>query len=205
MQCADCHFDVDVHGNGLLYGEPRAATTIECIDCHGTITKRPTLITSGNGGIWTGTNIANVDLRANNTAYGPRFFWQGNKLFQRSSMAPDLVWEVPQTMDTVDPQSSHYNAKSAYAKTLRRDGKTWGAVPLTLALSPGERGQLLCAFRSSIGFRAEYSRGFAKGRGAILPLPGGEGRSEGDAGHVAPSFSIAPQRFCVGGFGIVMR
>ena len=129
MQCADCHFDVDVHGNGLLYGEPRAATTIECIDCHGTIQKRPSLVTSGNGGIWTGTNIANVDLRANNTAFGPRFFWQGNKLFQRSSMAPDLIWEVPQTIDTIDPNSSHYNAKSAYAKTLGRDGKTWGAVP----------------------------------------------------------------------------
>jgi hypothetical protein len=129
MQCADCHFDVDVHGNGLLYGEPRAATTIECIDCHGTITKRPTLVTSGNGGIWNGSAITNVDLRANNTAYGPRFFWQGNKLFQRSSMAPDLIWEVPQTIDTIDPTSSHYNAKSAYAKTLQRDGKTWGAVP----------------------------------------------------------------------------
>jgi hypothetical protein len=129
MQCADCHFDVDVHGNGLLYGEPRAATTIECIDCHGTIQKRPTLMTSGNGGIWTGTNIAGVDLRANNAAYGPRFFWQGKKLFQRSSMAPDMIWEVPQTLDTIDPTSLHYNAKSAYAKTLRRDGKNWGAVP----------------------------------------------------------------------------
>jgi len=131
MQCADCHFDVDVHGNGLLYGEPRAATTIECIDCHGTIQKRPTLVTSGNGGIWTGTNIANVDLRANNTPSGPRFFWQGNKLFQRSSMAPDLIWEVPQTIDTIDPTSPHYNAKSAYAKTLLRDGKNWGSVPAT--------------------------------------------------------------------------
>ncbi len=129
MQCADCHFDVDVHGNGLLYGEPRAATTIECIDCHGTIEKRPTLITSGNGGLWSGSQITNVDLRGDNTAWGPRFFWQGNKLFQRSSMAPDLIWEVPQTIDTIDPTSSHYNAKSAYAKTLLRDGKTWGAVP----------------------------------------------------------------------------
>jgi len=129
MQCADCHFDVDVHGNGLLYGEPRAATTIECVDCHGTITKRPTLVTSGNGGIWTGTNIAGVDLRADNTPWGPRFFWQGNQLFQRSTMAPDLIWEVPQTLDTIDPNSPHYNAKSAYAKTLQRDGKSWGAVP----------------------------------------------------------------------------
>ena len=121
MQCADCHFDADAHGTGLLYGEPRAATTIECIDCHGTIGKRPMLVTSGNGG--------NVDLRTNNTAWGPRFFWQGEKLFQRSTMAPDLIWEVPQTMDTIDPKSSHYNAKSAYAKTLLRDGNNWGAVP----------------------------------------------------------------------------
>jgi hypothetical protein len=44
-------------------------------------------------------------------------------------MSPDLIWEVPQTMDTIDPRSSHYNAKSAYAKTLRRDGKVWGDVP----------------------------------------------------------------------------
>jgi hypothetical protein len=129
MQCADCHFDVDVHGNGLLYGEPRAATTIECIDCHGTINARPTLVTSGNGGFWNGTQVTNVDLRAGNTPSGPRFFWQGNKLFQRSMMSPDLIWEVPQTIDTIDPNSPQYNAKSAYAKTLRRDGVNWGAVP----------------------------------------------------------------------------
>ncbi|HEX3889884.1 MAG TPA: hypothetical protein VHX90_03445 [Verrucomicrobiae bacterium] len=129
MQCVDCHFDADAHGNGLLYGEPRAATTIECIDCHGTINARPTLITSGNGGIWDGTQVTNVDLRAGNTPSGPRFFWQGNKLFQRSMMSPDLIWEIPQTIDTIDPKSSHYNAKSAYAKTLRRDGTTWGDVP----------------------------------------------------------------------------
>ena len=30
MQCADCHFDVDVHGNGNLYGEVRNAITIGC-------------------------------------------------------------------------------------------------------------------------------------------------------------------------------
>ncbi len=37
MQCVDCHFDLDVHGNGQLYGEPRNATTITCVDCHGTV------------------------------------------------------------------------------------------------------------------------------------------------------------------------
>ena len=48
-------------------------------------------------------------------------------------MSPDIVWEVPQTRDTIDPKSSHYNPLSAYAKTLRRDGKTWGSVPAAVA------------------------------------------------------------------------
>ena len=119
MQCADCHFDTDVHGNGQLYGEPRNATTINCIDCHGTIDQRPTLITSGNAG--------QIDLLNNsNTPWGPRFVWEGTQLFQQSTMSPDVRWEVPQTIDTIDPLSPHYNPKSAYAKTLQRDGKTWG-------------------------------------------------------------------------------
>jgi hypothetical protein len=59
MHCVDCHFKQDNHGNGRLYGEPRAAIEIDCIDCHGTINARPTLMTSGNGG--------QIDLRASNT------------------------------------------------------------------------------------------------------------------------------------------
>ncbi len=165
MQCADCHFEVDVHGNGLLYGEPRAATTIECIDCHGTISKRPSLVTSGNGGVFTGTNIAGVDLRANNTAYGPRFFWQGKKLFQRSSMSADMIWEVPQTIDTIDPTSSHYNAKSAYAKTLGRDGKTWGAVP-----EPAKCARDLAHDNSNVGCQVCHSSWATSCFGCHLPM-----------------------------------
>ena len=121
MQCGDCHFDVDVHGNGMLYGEPRNATTITCVDCHGTIDQRPTLMTSGNAG--------QIDLlNTSNTPFGPRFTWEGTKLWQQSSMSPDIRWEIPQTIDTIDPLSPHYNPKSAYAKTLQRDGKTWGVV-----------------------------------------------------------------------------
>ncbi len=128
MQCGDCHFLNDVHGNGQLYGEPRNATTIGCVDCHGTIYDRPTLITSGNAGP--------VDLHNSNTPWGPRFTWEGNTLYQHSSMSPDVRWEIPQTIDTIDPASSHYNAKSAYAKTLQRDGMTWGAA---IPSNPKER------------------------------------------------------------------
>jgi hypothetical protein len=129
MQCGDCHFVTDVHGNGQLYGEPRNATAITCIDCHGTIDKRPTLITNGNAG--------QIDLaNTSNTPFGPRFVWEGTKLWQQSSMSPDMRWEVPQTIDTIDPLSSHYNPKSAYAKTLRRDGTKWGGL---LPATPEER------------------------------------------------------------------
>ena len=126
MQCGDCHFLVDVHGNGELYGEPRNATVITCVDCHGTIDQRPTLSTSGNAG--------QIDLlNTSNTPWGPRFTWEGNKLWQQSTMSPDMRWEIPQTMDTIDPLSPRYNPKSAYAKTLRRDGKTWGGVVAAVA------------------------------------------------------------------------
>ncbi|MFL6516082.1 MAG: hypothetical protein ACJ8M1_13775 [Chthoniobacterales bacterium] len=130
MQCGDCHFNVDVHGNGMLYGEPRNATTILCVDCHGTIAQRPTLITSGNAG--------QVDLlRTSNTPFGPRFSWEGNRLWQQSTMSPDVRWEVPQTMDTIDPLSPHYNPKSAYAKTLRRGGTRWGGEAVAGVGDPG--------------------------------------------------------------------
>jgi hypothetical protein len=132
MQCVDCHFLSDMHGNGLLYVEPRAATAITCVDCHGTVSKRTTLLTSGKGGdLSKDGKIEPVNLRENNTPFGPRFTWSedGKRLIQQSSMDPNMKWEVPQTLDTVDPSSEHYNIMSAYAKTLKRDGKNWGAVP----------------------------------------------------------------------------
>lgn len=132
MQCVDCHFLNDMHGNGLLNVEPRAATAITCIDCHGTVSARPTLITAGKGGTLSEDGeIKPIDLRESNTPFGPRFRWSpdGKRLIQQSSMDKNLEWEVPQTVDTVDPSSEHYNIMSAYAKTLKRDGKNWGGVP----------------------------------------------------------------------------
>ena len=47
MHCVDCHFRQDVHGDGNLYNEPRAAIEITCEDCHGSIKQKATLFTSG--------------------------------------------------------------------------------------------------------------------------------------------------------------
>ncbi len=47
MHCVDCHFVQDEHGNTRLQDEVRAGCEIQCIDCHGTVSKRATLRTSG--------------------------------------------------------------------------------------------------------------------------------------------------------------
>ena len=139
MQCVDCHFEIDVHGNGLLYGEMRNATTITCVDCHGTINRRPkkevegeiVMLTSGASGQFDAKNrrVVPVDLMKSSTPWKPRFEWEGDKLFQNSTMSPDIRWEIPQTIDVIDPLSPRYNAKARYAKTLQRDGEKWGVLP----------------------------------------------------------------------------
>ncbi|RZL46411.1 MAG: hypothetical protein EOP71_07685, partial [Variovorax sp.] len=42
LQCADCHYAQDSHGNGLIYGEVANAVEIGCKDCHGTADDYPT-------------------------------------------------------------------------------------------------------------------------------------------------------------------
>jgi hypothetical protein len=125
MHCVDCHFEQDSHGNGNLYGETRAAVEIDCIDCHGTIQQRATLRTSGPAAPDGGRHLA-----ALRTPWGQRRFqWRGDKLYQRSMVTKDLEWELVQVLDTITPGNSHYSEKSRLAKTLQRDGNTWGGVP----------------------------------------------------------------------------
>jgi hypothetical protein len=38
-----------------------------------------------------------------------------------------LQWEIPQVLDSVTVGSPRYNEKSAWAKLVQRDGRTWGA------------------------------------------------------------------------------
>src|SRR3954468_19445416 len=129
MHCIDCHFTQDNHGNGKLYGEVRAAIEIQCTDCHGTTTKRPTLRTSGPAAVEGGR-----DLSALKTPFGKRRFeWRGDRLLQNSMVEKDLSWEIHQVMDTVTPGHEHYNEKGYLAKTVRfkkdSDEFEWGDVP----------------------------------------------------------------------------
>ena len=122
MHCVDCHFEQDAHGNGKLYGEPRAAVEIDCIDCHGSVSARATLLTSGPA-----APSPPRDLSFLRTPFGPRRFeWVDGKLVQRSMVERDKEWEISQVLDTINPLHPRYNEKARLAKTLRRDGVTWG-------------------------------------------------------------------------------
>jgi hypothetical protein len=50
-------------------------------------------------------------------------------VMQNSMVVPGRWWRVPQTLDTVTPNARDFNAKSQYAKTIRKDNTTWGDVP----------------------------------------------------------------------------
>jgi hypothetical protein len=132
MHCIDCHFNQDVHGNTRLQGEVRAAVEIQCIDCHGTPSKRATLRTSGPAAYTSGPEGCR-DLEALRTPSGRRRFErEGNHVFQNSMVEKNLRWEVPQVIDTITPGHPRYNARSALAKTVRfeEDGRmTWGDLP----------------------------------------------------------------------------
>lgn len=130
MQCADCHFAQDSHGNGLIHGEVANAVEIGCKDCHGTVDAYPTLITSNLAASPKGNNLA---LLRNGDGQR-RFEWQtganGERvLIQRSIIDPKLEWRMSLVKDSVDKNSSHFNIKAARAKLMgKADAGTqsWG-------------------------------------------------------------------------------
>ncbi len=127
MQCADCHFAQDSHGNGLIYGEVASAVEIGCKDCHGTVDEYPTLLTSGPAAPPSGNNL----LLLRNPDGQRRFEWlrdlQGRRyLLQRSIVDPDLEWEVSLVRDTVDRSHPDFNELSARSKLMSRSGTESG-------------------------------------------------------------------------------
>jgi hypothetical protein len=125
MQCADCHFSLDSHGNGMLYGETAAAVEIRCHDCHGTAEKYATLRTSGPAAPPGGSDLSVL----RNMDGSPRFEWRKGKLYQRLILPPHKELQVSQILDSVTPGHPEYNARAARAKTLATGtGMAWGAA-----------------------------------------------------------------------------
>jgi len=123
MQCIDCHFNQDSHGNGFIHSEVSSAIEITCKDCHGTAKAYPTLRTTGPAARPDGHDLASI----RNDDGRKRFEWVGDKLIQRSAVDPNLQWEVSLVKDTVDPASPQYNEKAARAKLMSKGtGLKWG-------------------------------------------------------------------------------
>lgn len=149
LQCADCHFAQDSHGNGLIYGEVANAIEIGCKDCHGTADNYPTLRTSGPAAPPEGTDLSLL----RNPDGQRRFEWtydaQGRRtLIQRSIVDPSLQWEVRLVRDSVDPENPHFNARAARAKLMSRDGAETGRFEFGLGVTPENRahgdGEMAC-------------------------------------------------------------
>ena len=140
MQCADCHYAQDSHGNGLIYGEVANAIEIGCKDCHGTADAYPTLRTSGPAAPPKGNDLTllrNPDGRR-------RFEWiesdTGTRsLIQRSIVDPSLEWEVSLVRDSVDPDGVGFNAKAARAKLMSRLGAQTGYFEFGLGIDEPDR------------------------------------------------------------------
>jgi hypothetical protein len=132
MQCNDCHFVQDNHGNGKIYGEPRAAVEIDCVDCHGTIRSKSTLLTSGPAAPEAAAPGGHRGRRLDSlrTPWGlRRFEWRADKLFQRSMSDEHKEWEIVQTIDTITPGNSHFSEKSLRAKLLDKNGVVPAHMP----------------------------------------------------------------------------
>ena len=136
MQCVDCHFSQDVHGNGHLYGEVAAAVEIGCKDCHGTVSQYPNLLTSGPAALQGGKDLAVL-----RTPDGRRRFeWVDGKLLQRSMLDAKLEWRVNLVKDSVTVGNPAYNPRAARAKLMSRDTTTqaWGAQVSGKLLAHGD-------------------------------------------------------------------
>ncbi|MGQ0560044.1 MAG: hypothetical protein ACT4OE_10780 [Sphingosinicella sp.] len=151
LQCADCHFARDSHGNGFIYGEVANAVEIGCRDCHGTALAYANLRTSGPAAPPRGTNLEllrNEDGRR-------RFEWterDGRRvLIQRSIVEPTLEWEVSQVRDSVDSglppceargdqatSGPCFNLRSARAKLMARSGAETGRYLFGAGVAPAE-------------------------------------------------------------------
>jgi hypothetical protein len=120
MQCVDCHFSQDAHGNGHVVGEVMAGVEIQCQDCHGTADAYPSLRTTGPMASKTGKNLKLI----RNPDGKKRFEWVNGELIQRSAVTPDLEWKISLVKDTANPTSPAYNAKATRAHTVSKDTST---------------------------------------------------------------------------------
>jgi hypothetical protein len=175
MQCVDCHFSTDTHGDGNLYGETRNAVTIECVDCHGTV-REPAAILS-----YFQQKAAGNDAAAN--ALLAKAF-SGNSatalvslpaLLKRNSAIIRQHFSEEESIDSLVQKATMYTEAE-----VASDRAAEGAFDLTKMPKNWTVPQVADTVRSSFSSTTEGPRDAdlaASRRPAVLP-PNGSGLSE---------------------------
>jgi hypothetical protein len=139
MHCVDCHVQSDVHGNGNLYGEARAAISLDCIDCHGTVDKPATLLLSGpaaGAGRFKGKVITvGKDLTKVKAARG--------RMFQKITAAAERTVIGDNGKPELDKDGKERKVKlepgDIVQNSLIVPGKWWRVVQTVDTATPGKR------------------------------------------------------------------
>jgi LVIVD repeat len=113
MECVDCHFYQDLHGDGNIYTRNWDTIEIECQDCHGTAKKLATLVTSGpNGG-----NHLTQSFNENGEPFLE--IQSDGSRFQRSRVHDGLSWRIPQVKEAITQGNPHFNKDAFEAMGAR--------------------------------------------------------------------------------------
>lgn len=88
MTCIDCHTEIDIHGDGRIYGDTQVAIEVRCVSCHGTIDE----VTTGK------TRRGRALKRLSRDSEG--LWWL------QSAMNSETSWKVTQIAESMaDPSS----------------------------------------------------------------------------------------------------
>ena len=103
--------------------KPRAAVEIDCVDCHGSVRARATLKTSNTAAPDGGHDLARL-----RTPFGTRRFeWVARQTDAALHGGGESGMDrLAGARFRSRPGSYNYNEKARLAKTMQRDGATWG-------------------------------------------------------------------------------
>ncbi|MGH9943656.1 MAG: hypothetical protein ACRD9R_15020 [Pyrinomonadaceae bacterium] len=138
MHCADCHFRQDSHGNGNLYNEPRAAIEINCADCHGTISARAGLVTTGPAAGWGSENgqLISTGKGRNLRQTGRTGILTTN---ERGTKVPVLQRGPLRKMDPVTKQEVQITRDEVIQNSIVEPGRWWRVKQTLDTITPGHK------------------------------------------------------------------
>ncbi|HEY2846409.1 MAG TPA: hypothetical protein VGI80_01245, partial [Pyrinomonadaceae bacterium] len=135
--CVDCHGSIKAKANAITSGPAAMAPTNKTELNNRKTANKPlvgrdlTRLTFRGGD---GKRLPILQVMTASTAAskkcldekGNRVALRAGDIVQNAIVDTGGCWKVKQTIDTITPGNADYNEKSAYAKTMQKDDKTWG-------------------------------------------------------------------------------